>query len=198
MVRTTRPMGPFCRAKTCLTAERTRDLAALASAVRRGIGRPWASCGEGMSAGRSWPARLHSSSTDTTCPPRPKRPYWSCRSTRSAVPHRAARHRSSSRSGSTHADGRSRRGSCGQIPEWRDQPPAHCRPASALPRGTSPSSQRASVSFCAALAGSSGPISAALWPVLIAAFSASVCRCRGAAIRLASMICPLGGRHRLP
>ena len=33
-------MGPFCRAKTGSTAEPTRDFAALASAVRRGIGRP--------------------------------------------------------------------------------------------------------------------------------------------------------------
>ena len=48
--------------------------------------------------------------------------------------------------------------------------------------------QRASVSFCAALAGCSGQISSALWPSLIAAFSASVFRCRGARTILASEI----------
>ena len=40
MVRTNNPIGPFCRAKTCSIAERTRDFAALARAVRRDIGRP--------------------------------------------------------------------------------------------------------------------------------------------------------------
>ena len=38
MVRMNRPIGPFWRAKTCSTAERTADLRALARAVRRGIG----------------------------------------------------------------------------------------------------------------------------------------------------------------
>ena len=38
MVRMNKPIGPFCRAKTCSTAERTADLRALARAVRRGIG----------------------------------------------------------------------------------------------------------------------------------------------------------------
>ena len=50
--------------------------------------------------------------------------------------------------------------------------------------------QRASVSFCAALAGSSGQISVALLPALIAAFSSSLLCCRGAATKLASTICP--------
>ena len=36
-----RPIGPFWRAKTCSTAERTADLRALARAVRRGIGLPF-------------------------------------------------------------------------------------------------------------------------------------------------------------
>jgi hypothetical protein len=54
--------------------------------------------------------------------------------------------------------------------------------------------QRASMSFCAAFAGLSGQISAAFWPALIAAFSSSVLRCRGAAIRLASTIWPDIGR----
>ena len=40
MVRMNRPIGPFCRAKTCSTAERTADLRALAGAVRHGIGLP--------------------------------------------------------------------------------------------------------------------------------------------------------------
>ena len=40
MVRMNRPIGPFCRAKTCSTVERTADLRALARAVRRGIGLP--------------------------------------------------------------------------------------------------------------------------------------------------------------
>jgi hypothetical protein len=41
VVRMNRPIGPFCRAKTCSTAERTADLRALARAVRRGIGFPF-------------------------------------------------------------------------------------------------------------------------------------------------------------
>ncbi|EDP65231.1 hypothetical protein BAL199_01754 [alpha proteobacterium BAL199] len=50
--------------------------------------------------------------------------------------------------------------------------------------------QRASTSFCAALFGSSGQISAADCPSLMAAFSASVFRCFGAGTRLASTIWP--------
>ena len=46
------------------------------------------------------------------------------------------------------------------------------------------------VSFCAARAGSSGQISAATLPALIAAFSGSVLRCLGAATSVASTICP--------
>ena len=48
MVRMNRPIGPFCRAKTCSTAERTADLRALAWAVRRGIGLPPAFAGAGL------------------------------------------------------------------------------------------------------------------------------------------------------
>jgi hypothetical protein len=48
--------------------------------------------------------------------------------------------------------------------------------------------QRASVSFCAALAGSSGQISAAVLPALIASLSALVFRCLGAATSVASTI----------
>jgi hypothetical protein len=55
--------------------------------------------------------------------------------------------------------------------------------------------QRASVSFCAAFAGLSGLISAAVLPALIAAFSSSVLRCRGAATKLASTICPDIGKR---
>ena len=40
MVRRNNPISPFCRAKTCSIAERTRNFAALATAVRRDIGRP--------------------------------------------------------------------------------------------------------------------------------------------------------------
>jgi hypothetical protein len=40
MVRTTSAIGPFCRAKTCSTAERTADLRALACRVLAAIGRP--------------------------------------------------------------------------------------------------------------------------------------------------------------
>lgn len=40
MVRTTKPIGPFCRAKTCSTAERAADLRALARQVSTGIGLP--------------------------------------------------------------------------------------------------------------------------------------------------------------
>ena len=40
MVRTTNAIGPFCRAKTCSTAERAVDLRALARRVRTGIDRP--------------------------------------------------------------------------------------------------------------------------------------------------------------
>ena len=48
--------------------------------------------------------------------------------------------------------------------------------------------QRASVSFCAALAGWSGQTSAALLPALIAPFSAAVLRYLGAATSVASTI----------
>ena len=40
-VRMNRPIGPFSRAKTCSTPERTIDLRALARAVRCGIGLPF-------------------------------------------------------------------------------------------------------------------------------------------------------------
>src|SRR5579864_4533455 len=40
MVRTKSPIGPFCQAKTCSTAARTLDLAALALAVRSSMGLP--------------------------------------------------------------------------------------------------------------------------------------------------------------
>lgn len=50
--------------------------------------------------------------------------------------------------------------------------------------------QRASASFCAALASLSGHISAAVLPALIPALSALVFRCRGAGIRLASTTDP--------
>ncbi len=53
--------------------------------------------------------------------------------------------------------------------------------------------QRAFVSFCAAFAGLSGQISCAVLPALMAAFSPSELRWRGAAMRLASMICPARG-----
>ena len=50
--------------------------------------------------------------------------------------------------------------------------------------------QRASVSFCRALARSSGQISAALLPAFTAAFSASLFRCLGAATSVTWTICP--------
>ena len=40
-VRMTNPIGPFCQAKTCSTAARTFDLAALALAMRSGMGLPF-------------------------------------------------------------------------------------------------------------------------------------------------------------
>jgi hypothetical protein len=40
MVRMSRPIGPFCRVKTCSIAARTLDLRPLARAVCRGIGLP--------------------------------------------------------------------------------------------------------------------------------------------------------------
>ena len=41
MVRTTSAIGPFCRAKTCSTAERIADLRAFARRVRSAIARPF-------------------------------------------------------------------------------------------------------------------------------------------------------------
>jgi hypothetical protein len=53
----------------------------------------------------------------------------------------------------------------------------------------------ASVSFWAAFAGSSGQISSAVLPDLIASFSPSLLRCLGAATRVASTICPPLARY---
>jgi hypothetical protein len=54
--------------------------------------------------------------------------------------------------------------------------------------------QRASVSFCRALAGSSGQIWAAFLPSFTAIRSASVFLCLGAATSVASTICPPMGK----
>ena len=53
--------------------------------------------------------------------------------------------------------------------------------------------QRALVSFCAALAGSSGQTFAALSPALARALSSLLIRWRGADTRVASTICPPAG-----
>lgn len=186
IVRTIRPIGPFCRAKTCSTAAPTFDLAPFARETLTAEGRPAASSGRSGNAGRCLRGASRSFTPVGRVGPHVARGVVlrdKVGELRSVVPGRVGC--------GPGADSPCRR----SMATWFLYPKA----GTARSMRGEPSSegfayenftvQRASRSFCATFAGLSFQASG-IRPARISAFSPSELRCLGAGMIVASRIRP--------
>ncbi len=124
MVRMTRAIGPFCRAKTCSMKARPSTSCHWPWRWLPASACPWAFCDGFGCASRCLPRAPRSWPSDRPFRPRRRWRCCACRRDFPTAPRRGAKRPSPPRSGSSRGRGRCRYGSCSQ----RRGSPAHaCR-----------------------------------------------------------------------